>query len=94
MIRETVYQFCQAELLPIADEVDAKNEFPRHLWEKMGALGMHGITVSEEDAQEWVDLVQPIYASWISDMAKRGKDGQALIDEARALMEEYEKNNM
>ncbi len=56
--------------------------------------GNNIITVSEEDAQEWVDLVQPIYASWISDMAKRGKDGQALIDEARALMEEYEKNNM
>ena len=49
MIRETVYQFCQSELMPIADEVDAKNEFPRHLWEKMGALGMHGITVAEED---------------------------------------------
>ena len=49
MIRETVYQFCQSELMPIADEVDSKNEFPRHLWEKMGALGMHGITVAEED---------------------------------------------
>lgn len=49
MIRETVYQFCQSELMPIADEVDATNEFPRHLWEKMGALGLHGITVPEAD---------------------------------------------
>jgi isovaleryl-CoA dehydrogenase len=49
MIRETVYQFCQSEIMPIADQVDASNEFPRHLWEKMGELGMHGITVSEED---------------------------------------------
>ena len=49
MIRETVYQFCQSELMPIADEVDSNNEFPRHLWKKMGALGMHGITVAEED---------------------------------------------
>ena len=49
MIRETVFQFCQSELMPIADEVDSNNEFPRHLWEKMGALGMHGITVAEED---------------------------------------------
>ena len=38
MIRETVYQFCQSELMPIADEVDAKNELPRHLWEKMLSL--------------------------------------------------------
>lgn len=35
--------------MPIADDVDASNEFPRHLWEKMGELGLHGITVSEED---------------------------------------------
>jgi len=49
MIRETVYQFCQSELMPIADKIDSTNEFPRHLWEKMGALGMHGITVAEED---------------------------------------------
>ena len=49
MIRETVYQFAKAEIEPIAAEVDATNEFPRHLWEKMGALGMHGITVAEED---------------------------------------------
>lgn len=49
MIRETVYQFAQSEIIPIADEVDATNEFPRHLWEKMGELGMHGITVSEDD---------------------------------------------
>ncbi len=49
MIRETVYQFAKAEIEPIAAEVDATNKFPRHLWEKMGALGLHGITVSEED---------------------------------------------
>ena len=49
MIRETVYQFAKAEIEPIAAEVDATNKFPRHLWEKMGALGLHGITVDEAD---------------------------------------------
>jgi len=49
MIRETVYQFAQSEIMPIAAQVDAENKFPRHLWEKMGALGMHGITVAEDD---------------------------------------------
>jgi len=33
--------------------------------------------------------VQPIYATWIADMQTKGIDGQALIDEARALMAEY-----
>ncbi|SFL68582.1 TRAP transporter substrate-binding protein [Shimia aestuarii] len=58
------------------------------------ARGNNIITVSEADAQEWKTVVQPIYDTWIADMAKRGLDGQAMIDEARALMEEYKKNNM
>lgn len=49
MIRETVHRFAQDEIAPIAAEVDATNQFPRHLWPKMGELGLHGITVSEED---------------------------------------------
>lgn len=49
MIRETVKGFCQTHLAPIAAQVDATNQFPRQLWEPMGALGMHGITVDEED---------------------------------------------
>ena len=31
MIRETVYRFAQDEIAPIAAEVDATNQFPRHL---------------------------------------------------------------
>lgn len=55
--------------------------------------GNNIITVSEEDAQEWRDLVQPIYETWVKDMESRGIDGQALIDEARMLMEEYSASN-
>ncbi|MCF3593081.1 TRAP transporter substrate-binding protein [Rhodobacteraceae bacterium LMO-12] len=47
-------------------------------------------TISGADVQEWRDLVQPIYDSWIADVASKGIDGQALIDEAKALMAEYE----
>jgi hypothetical protein len=36
--------------------------------------------------------VNPIYDTWIADMNAQGKDGQALIDEARALMAEYSAN--
>ena len=48
-IRDSVHQFAQAEIAPIAAEIDATNEFPRHLWPKMGELGLHGITVAEEN---------------------------------------------
>ena len=47
MLRETTRQFVLKELAPIADEVDRNNDFPHHLWQKMGALGLLGITVDE-----------------------------------------------
>jgi isovaleryl-CoA dehydrogenase len=48
MLRESVYQFAQNEIAPIAEEVDHKNEFPNEMWKKMGELGLHGLTVGEE----------------------------------------------
>ncbi|WP_417586535.1 TRAP transporter substrate-binding protein [Pararhodobacter oceanensis] len=48
------------------------------------------VTVSNEDAEQWAEVVQPIYESWVADMDSRGLDGQALIDQARDLMADYE----
>jgi isovaleryl-CoA dehydrogenase len=48
-LRDTVRRFAQDEIAPRAAEIDASNEFPMDLWEKMGALGLHAITVPEAD---------------------------------------------
>jgi isovaleryl-CoA dehydrogenase len=48
MIRDTVAGFAQAEIAPRAEAIDRTNEFPRDLWPRLGALGLHGITVEEE----------------------------------------------
>lgn len=48
MLRDSVYQFAQREIAPLAAQADADNQFPNHLWRKMGDLGLLGITVSEE----------------------------------------------
>jgi isovaleryl-CoA dehydrogenase len=47
-IRDTVWSFASNEIAPRADEIDKTNTFPRDLWPKIGALGLHGITVEEE----------------------------------------------
>lgn len=48
-IRETTQRFARERIAPIAAEIDASDRFPIELWPEMGALGLHGITVSEED---------------------------------------------
>jgi isovaleryl-CoA dehydrogenase len=48
MLRDSVRSFADARVAPIAAEIDRTDEFPRHLWPEMGALGLHGITVEEE----------------------------------------------
>src|SRR5580698_9285911 len=47
-IRDSAQRFSAAEIAPIAAQIDLDNAFPRQLWPKMGALGLHGITVEEE----------------------------------------------
>src|ERR1700753_3821087 len=47
-LRETVHDFSSNEIAPRAAEIDKTNLFPRDLWPKLGALGLHGITAEEE----------------------------------------------
>ena len=48
MLRDSVAAFAAAEIAPRAAEIDETNIFPSDLWEKMGALGILGITAPEE----------------------------------------------
>ncbi len=47
LLRDAVQDFAQAEIAPLAAEIDRSNEFPNELWPKLGDMGLLGITVPE-----------------------------------------------
>ncbi len=61
-IRDTVHAFAQEKIAPRAQEIDATNQFPRDLWPQMGALGLHGITVKEEDGGAGLGYLEHVVA--------------------------------
>ncbi len=48
MLRTSVSGFAAREIGPRAAEIDRSNDFPSDLWEKMGKMGLLGVTVEEE----------------------------------------------
>ena len=48
LLRESVRAFAQKEIAPRAEHIDRENLFPADLWEKLGAMGLLGITIPGE----------------------------------------------
>lgn len=53
--------------------------------------GNNIITLGDEEVARWKEAAQPVYENWIKEMEGKGIDGQALIDEARMLIDKYSK---
>ncbi|MCD9147343.1 TRAP transporter substrate-binding protein [Pseudophaeobacter flagellatus] len=51
--------------------------------------GNNVITLNADQTAEWRELAQPVYDKWLADMAEKGIDGQALLEEASYLIEKY-----
>jgi isovaleryl-CoA dehydrogenase len=47
-LRQSVHTFAQKELAHRAQEIDKSNAFPMDMWEKLGSMGLLGITAPEE----------------------------------------------
>jgi isovaleryl-CoA dehydrogenase len=48
-IRDTTRRFAADRIQPLSARIDEEDWFPEELWPEMGELGLHGITVAEED---------------------------------------------
>ncbi|PSQ12273.1 acyl-CoA dehydrogenase [Halobacteriales archaeon QS_5_70_15] len=48
MIRDTVREFAEAEIEPIAQEIEDEHRFPAELFEELGELDLMGVPVAEE----------------------------------------------
>ena len=62
MIRETVRDFAEREIKPVAKELDEKSEFSYDLTRKMGELGLFGMTLPEKYGGQGLDTLSYVIA--------------------------------
>lgn len=62
LIRETVRDFAEREVQPMAKELDEKGEFSVELTKKMGELGLFGMHIPEEYGGQGLDTLSYIIA--------------------------------
>lgn len=84
----------------IVEEVTAKffDEVAAGLWDKQNQDAMNGaikenqmeiITLSTEETERWIKLVEPVQADYVSRMNKIGIDGQKILDRVKELADKY-----
>lgn len=66
--RRAVAKFVDAEIAPVADELDTKGEFPLGLFRRIGELGYFGLRYPEEYGGSAADMVT--YCLWAEELAR------------------------
>ena len=62
LIRQSVRQFAETEIKPLAPELDEREEFSLHLTRRMGELGLFGMFVAPEYGGQGTDYLSYIIA--------------------------------
>ena len=62
LLRDTVRSFAEAEIAPVAGDLDSREEFSVKLTKKMGELGLFGMVVSPEYGGQGLDYLAYVVA--------------------------------
>ena len=68
MIQDTARKFAEAELKPIAEEIDRTMEYPVEMFKKMGEIGFMGLTVPAEYGGTGTDAIS--YSITIEELSR------------------------
>ena len=83
LIRESVRDFAEREVKPIAKELDEKQEFSIELTRKMAELGLFGMLVSQEYGGQGLDYLSYIIA--VEELARIDSSQAATIAAGNSL---------
>jgi len=83
LIRESVRDFAEREIKPVAKELDAKEQFSVELTKKMGELGLFGMVVSQDYGGQGLDYLSYIIA--IEELARIDGSQAATIAAGNSL---------
>ncbi|MGZ6208165.1 MAG: acyl-CoA dehydrogenase family protein, partial [Syntrophales bacterium] len=73
MLKDSIANFAEKELKPLAEEIDRDDHWPEGLWQKLGDLGIMGITVD------------PIYGGAGADILSAALVGEELAKASAAV---------
>jgi alkylation response protein AidB-like acyl-CoA dehydrogenase len=62
LFQETVREFCDKEIKPIASKIDKEEYFPKDLYKKMGKIGLMGMTVPQKYGGAGIDRISYMIA--------------------------------
>lgn len=68
LFRREVAKFVDAEVAPVADDLDARGEFPLALFKRIGELGYFGLRYPEQYGGAGADMVT--YCLWAEELAR------------------------
>lgn len=66
---------------------DKQNE---DAWKFAQEKGMQEIILTQEEADQWIKLVQPIQDEYVASINQQGEDGQKILDTVKELAQQYQ----